>query len=144
MKNIFKILAIALLFASCTNDAEIQTDVVTYKYELGFLQKFRNFQSTLVVTSNEPTTSVTFDSGEGTKVEGVLNDSGIYQFNITDIPITPSASTFYITITEVITSPSGEIISTNIVQDEVYGCGTHTAWRLDYDVATNNLISTPL
>ncbi|WP_300571182.1 hypothetical protein [Flavobacterium sp.] len=132
MKTILKTLCIALLFASCSKEEiEQPINVVTYHYELGFLQKFRNHQS----TSNEPTTSETFDSGEGTKVEGDLtNIGGNYHFALTGIPTAPSEATFYITITD---------SNGNIVKDELYACGTHTAWALDYNVTTNILISTP-
>lgn len=144
-------LFVAVLLISCSPDQEAeeivqveQVNTTTYKYELGFLQKFRNYYSTLTVTSNEPTTSITFESGEGSKVEGYFTASGgVYQLNLTDIPITPSEASFYLYITETITAPNGDIISENILHEVFQASGTHTAWLYEYNVNTNVLTSTP-
>lgn len=142
-------LFVAVLLTSCCTDQEpeelVQTNTTTYKYEVGFLQKYRGYSSTLKVTSNFPTTAVTFPSGEGEKQEGFLTASGgDYGINLLDIPTTPSEATFYLYITEIITAPNGDIISENMLHEVYRSNGTHTGWLFEYNVTTNILTDIPL
>jgi hypothetical protein len=145
MKTIFKTLCIALLFASCSKEEIVEpiqpNEVISYKYEIGFLQTFQGQYSTLTVTSTEVSTIIeNIEAGLGFKIKGSLtNNNGIHNFRLFDIP---NGSTFYFKIYQFSEDQNGDTITTTL-QDNTYICGTNTVWLLDYNANTNILISTP-